>query len=148
MIISVGCRVKSRQGTKFRMGNATLEGLLGYTTPICNNIDHLYNSDTGELRASFNASCQSVGNTSRPSFIRYVQDNHPSLKVFILDMGTDFAHCPSDPSGQVVMIPINNPNAFADAFSEAFISLNPRTATPEFVCQRVRDRLYSNAVSY
>lgn len=113
---------------------------------ICTSVLNLYDG-AKFIKAGANT-CSGVGVTKHPTAVEYIQNKFPNLKVFILDMGGDLNACPSDPNGQIVKISMLDRGSFEDAFSRAFASLNTRAATPEFVCQRVRDRLYSGAVNY
>jgi hypothetical protein len=117
-----------------------------YSTVACRNIDAIYNPDTAKLRE--NNLCESVGVNSRSALTNYMRDKFPNVKLFILDMDNAFRSCPSDIDGQVVKISINDPTAFSIAFETAFSSLNTRSATPEYVCQRLRERIYPHALNY
>jgi hypothetical protein len=93
--------------------------------------------------------CLNVGSSTRPTFINFVTDKLPNLRVFILNLGSrQLANCPSDPNGNIQMVDVEDSNGYQKAFNDAFKALHTKPANPQDVCQRVREKSFSNAVSY
>jgi len=114
------------------------------STSTCTFLEQYYDGTT--LSPNW-INCLNVGTQSRPSFVNYIRQYYPNLKVFILNLtSSSLNSCPTrDP--QVEMIDVSDARGFQTAFARAFGSLNTRPATPEDVCQRMR-ATYPGAASY
>jgi hypothetical protein len=119
------------------------------STPACANIRRFYDGDKKELEGDQWKECLNVGSSTRPTFIDFVTDKLPNLRVFILNLGSrQLANCPSDPNGNIQMVDVEDSNGYQKAFNDAFKALHTKPANPQDVCQRVREKSFSNAVSY
>ncbi|CAG5011384.1 hypothetical protein DYBT9275_04938 [Dyadobacter sp. CECT 9275] len=115
-------------------------------TPTCRHVLRLYDAD-GLVRENWK-DCFKTGNSTRGTFIDFVKDKLPNLRVFILNLGSrELANCPSDPNSNIQMIDVEDAIGYQTAFNNAFKSVNTKPANPQDVCQRMR-QTYTNAADY
>jgi hypothetical protein len=93
--------------------------------------------------------CLNVRSSTRLTFINFVTDKLPNLRVFILNLGSrQLANRPSDPNGNIQMVDVEDSNGYQKAFNDAFKALHTKPTNPQDVCEKVLAKSFPDAVSY